>query len=207
MKPLENKERDASSVFKENEGRELASSLSSHTGEIDRGRERFQFGIAQSVQHYLCLIDEPRLREGAVARMTILRGGSTIELNVTLHLNNLRKVVTEVDAYKTLHKLQGVQIPRLVSWGFLCGTMFAYVMTSDEGTPLTACPAHEALATIHARGVIHGDLSPLKILFGRGSCRSSSQSSWLRSFGLPPTSAPRRSMLLQGGRSLSFINV
>ncbi|EFJ30598.1 hypothetical protein SELMODRAFT_409108 [Selaginella moellendorffii] len=75
---------------------------------------------------------------------------------------NLRKVVTEVDAYKTLHKLQAVQIPRLVSWGFLCGTMFVYVMTSDEAL----VPAHEALATMHARGVIHGDLSPLKILLG-----------------------------------------
>ncbi|EFJ15868.1 hypothetical protein SELMODRAFT_422464 [Selaginella moellendorffii] len=85
----------------------------------------------------------------------------------------LRKVITEVDANKTLHTLQGVQIPRLVSWGFLCGTMFAYVMTSDEGWPLSSyltfsvrdiqaalAPAYEALARIHARGLIHGDLTP-----------------------------------------------
>ncbi|EFJ15975.1 hypothetical protein SELMODRAFT_422475 [Selaginella moellendorffii] len=71
--------------------------------------------------------------------------------------------------------------------------------SSDEGWPLSSyltfsvrdiqaalAPAYEALARIQARGLIHGDLVPLKILVRRES--RSSQSSWVTIIGFSTAS-------------------
>ncbi|EFJ33356.1 hypothetical protein SELMODRAFT_439365 [Selaginella moellendorffii] len=103
-------------------------------------------------------------------------------------------------------------IPQLVSWGFLCGTMFAYVMTSDEGKPrgsyftfsvrdvqAAPAPANEALAKIHARGLI---------LSRSSSEAEATTAAALRSLASPlPPTAPRRSKLLQRWRWLNFSSV
>ncbi|EFJ30599.1 hypothetical protein SELMODRAFT_409109 [Selaginella moellendorffii] len=154
----------------------------SHAGAIIHGMENLSFGDLEDVSckwprdAKSSVVSAKYKQQPVVLKVRDLTTPWLLDVET-----NLRKVITEVDAYKTLHKLQGVQIPRLVSWGFLCGTMFAYVMTSDEDIEAAVAPAYEALAKIHARGLIHGDLKPLKILVRRGS--RSSQSSWVTIIG------------------------
>ncbi|XP_024540239.1 uncharacterized protein LOC9635144 [Selaginella moellendorffii] len=89
----------------------------------------------------------------------------------------LGKSVRELDVYMRLHRVQGICIPRLLSYGFIRGGMIFYVIMSDEGqaagvedwTPSNAeevravvSQARKALLALHDRGVVYNGLHDLK---------------------------------------------
>ncbi|EFJ26504.1 hypothetical protein SELMODRAFT_412790 [Selaginella moellendorffii] len=93
----------------------------------------------------------------------------------------LAKLATEVDCYTRLKNVQGSAVPKLLSWGFLKGAMFVFVMMTDGGfSELEQCSnpskfilsdegetlkqAMECLRAIHKRGIAIRDINTSKVV-------------------------------------------
>ncbi|EFJ38190.1 hypothetical protein SELMODRAFT_403068 [Selaginella moellendorffii] len=93
----------------------------------------------------------------------------------------LSRLALEVDCYMKLRHIQGSAVPKLLSWGFLKGAMFVFVMMSDGGiseleqwsNPSKAIfsdqeetlrQAMECLREIHKRGIAIYDMNTSKVV-------------------------------------------
>jgi hypothetical protein len=134
------------------------------------------FGVARAGEEHLCkrlgsrALDEPWMRERLVAegRLLALLGGRAAP----------RLVASGEDAHGPWFVMERIAWPPLASY---MGTRDADWMESATGT------AFDALATVHAAGVVHGDVSPDNVLVSGNGARAV-----LVDFGLAlaPTTLP-----------------
>jgi hypothetical protein len=146
---------------------------------VQGGKSTDQFFFTAADGQRVCASDMAFTEELTPGRTGISRRASLNAADVVVKIADIFKhpeleleLTHEGDVYKRLRALQGVVIPRLVTYGrfaedFLCG-----LATADSGVDAThfdpdatfTAKALQALRMVHELGVLHGDIKRANIL-------------------------------------------